>query len=610
MFREYETIKAYVRIRPIELNCFTEKGEEVTLLMDGPKQILNRQTGDTYQFEQVFGTEARNSDIFHNVIEKSWQCLTKGINLCVFTYGQTSSGKTHTMKGNSSDPGLVVQTLEGLFDKLGQQYKCAFEISMNYFEIYNESIYDLFDSSEEPKKLEIREDSNRMPFVDKLQEKPLLCLSDAKKYFEEGESRRRYAITKLNHNSSRSHVILQLKIKTKFQTNHRKEYQSTLMMADLAGSENISKAKTTDLEQQREGSNINKSLLSLSNIIMKLRNKDGVPSFRESKLTRILQPVLKENTATVVICTVNPGSQHVHESVNTLRFGLCAGGIRVELVKRTDATPLKPELPDSRVTEHLNRLAEELKNATFELHVKNAEIAVANKKIEELAETIKLFEADVQSRDRLIEGYKLDILKLNGVIDSQERRITHSLQSEFQRQLKELKHIHKVEIDEYKGQIYNLVENTSKDGKCSRDKQVKKLYKEVKKELTEKERELSLSKNTIYKLQDDNRRLRREVEEFQDLQSFRSRKVPLAVSSPCRSALKFSSRKLEKGELSPRPIFASVRKFSKPNTSFFGTSTIQELPNDMEIERNNQRYHFFAKSELTPRLVESKEKEN
>ena len=97
-------------------------------------------------------------------------------------------------------------------------------------------------------------------------------------------------------------------------------------MADLAGSESIG-----DQKKFSEGGNINKSLLSLTNVIKKLNKKKEYVAFRESKLTRILKPFLSGDSRTCVICTLNPLKKYEFESLNTLRFGESAGGVSFNL---------------------------------------------------------------------------------------------------------------------------------------------------------------------------------------------------------------------------------------------------------------------------------------
>ena len=107
----------------------------------------------------------------------------------------------------------------------------------------------------------------------------------------------------------------------KYKSNIFKSFFPTITLADLAGSEGISGQEKSKV---KEGSHINKSLLSLTNVIKQLNKKSSFVGFRESKLTRLLKPVLQGNSRTAIICTINPLKNHQHETLNTLRFGLSA----------------------------------------------------------------------------------------------------------------------------------------------------------------------------------------------------------------------------------------------------------------------------------------------
>ena len=76
-------------------------------------------------------------------------------------------------------------------------------------------------------------------------------------------------------------------------------------MVDLAGSEGVNKTQADGL-RLREGSNINRSLLALSNVINKLSQGNGKTfiNYRDSKMTRILQASLGGNSKTAIICTI------------------------------------------------------------------------------------------------------------------------------------------------------------------------------------------------------------------------------------------------------------------------------------------------------------------
>lgn len=115
-----------------------------------------------YDSVQVFGMQSSNKEIFESVVNQSFDTICKGVKMTIFTYGQTSSGKTHTMKGSETDEGLIPRVLRKLFqteDKL----KRMIAVKMSYYEVYNETINDLLDSSKQ--NLDVREDKELGVFI-------------------------------------------------------------------------------------------------------------------------------------------------------------------------------------------------------------------------------------------------------------------------------------------------------------------------------------------------------------------------------------------------------------------------------------------------------------
>lgn len=294
------------------------------------------------------------------------------------------------MRGSDNDPGIVIHSLKNIFTELGKERGCFCRLKISYFEVYNEKINDLLNSDNQ--NLDIKLSKKGEIYVQNLTEIEVSTPKSAIKHYLEGEGQRKYAATNMNHNSSRSHVVLKLKIETRYKHQPHKSYFSTLMMADLAGSECIGNTKTTG-DAQREGKLINKSLLSLSNVIKKLakNKKDGFISFRESKLTRIFQPVLSGNSRTLVICTVNPTTKHLNESMNTIRFGMKAGDIKIEM---------KPQsvnlIPDEKQIEKIDKLSQE-----YEVLMEKVESQ--DKIIRELEEKVESLEDDIEYRDKKID---------------------------------------------------------------------------------------------------------------------------------------------------------------------------------------------------------------
>lgn len=158
--------------------------------------------------------------------------------------------------------------------------------------------------------------------------------------FQRGNSRRQTSSHRMNAVSSRSHAIFQIMIERR-SSNSSATHVSTLNFVDLAGSERIEKSGN-DYEALRtkEANNINVSLLMLGNVISKLavrsmpgltragspaRTAQGSPDhvpYRNSKLTRLLQPSLGGNARTAIIATINPSADQMEETSHTLRSGL------------------------------------------------------------------------------------------------------------------------------------------------------------------------------------------------------------------------------------------------------------------------------------------------
>ena len=90
-------------------------------------------------------------------------------------------------------------------------------------------------------------------------------------------------------------------------------------MVDLAGSERVSATKATGM-RLKEGGGINRSLHFLSEVIHALSEKKTHIPYRNSKLTRILQPALGGNTKTSIICTITQAEMHLEETLSTLAF--------------------------------------------------------------------------------------------------------------------------------------------------------------------------------------------------------------------------------------------------------------------------------------------------
>ena len=254
-----ENIKVYIRLKP------TKDNPQSSFSFD-TKAITNTKTNEVFTFDYIITPSQTNKDIFENLIKQNLTSLLKGINISIFAYGQTSTGKTFTMKGESkTNEGLIPLCIREIFNALNNPDSNITKsvVKVSYSEIYNETVNDLIDTNK--KNLEIRE-SPKGIFVNNLSEIIVTNVEKAMQLLNKGENNRIIAETKLNEKSSRSHTIFKINIEFNIK---EKKYYSQLNLVDLAGSENVSKAKCEGM-RIKEGGNINKSLLALSNVINKL----------------------------------------------------------------------------------------------------------------------------------------------------------------------------------------------------------------------------------------------------------------------------------------------------------------------------------------------------
>uniref|UniRef100_I1PLF4 Kinesin-like protein n=1 Tax=Oryza glaberrima TaxID=4538 RepID=I1PLF4_ORYGL len=253
-----------------------------------------------YAFDKVFGPATTTRHVYDIAAQHVVSGAMEGINGTVFAYGVTSSGKTHTMHGEQKSPGIIPLAVKDVFS------------------IIQDVINDLLDPIGQ--NLRIREDAQGT-YVEGIKEEVVLSPAHALSLIASGEEHRHVGSNNFNLVSSRSHTIFTLTIESSpsGENDEGEVKLSQLNLIDLAGSES-SKTETTGL-RRKEGSYINKSLLTLGTVIAKLTDGKAthIP-YRDSKLTRLLQSSLSGHGRISLICTVTPASSNSEETHNTLKF--------------------------------------------------------------------------------------------------------------------------------------------------------------------------------------------------------------------------------------------------------------------------------------------------
>jgi len=317
------------------------------------KCLRDERTGETWCFDRVLGPETSTAQLFETCSKDVVESFCNGINGTVLTYGQTASGKTYTMQGDGRVKGVIQLAVDAIFTNIGMQEDTKHIMSVSYLEIYNERIYDLLGDGMEVRVFEhARGDVELQNLTRKrVSSGP----NDVLECLEVGSRRRRVGETLANDRSSRSHTVLQIHLESQ-KTLDSSVRLSQLNLVDLAGSESTKTTGATG-KRLREGQNINRSLLALSQVVATLADSAQAPKasrvgFRDSKLTRILQQSIGGNAQTALICTISMAEANYWESRRTLDFAS-----RVKRIKnRISANVFK--LSECRLEEMLKLRAE------------------------------------------------------------------------------------------------------------------------------------------------------------------------------------------------------------------------------------------------------------
>ncbi|XP_019409155.1 PREDICTED: kinesin heavy chain [Crocodylus porosus] len=306
----------------IIMSCYEHSVVHLMKLMVGGQ-------GKPYVFDRVLPPNTSQEQVYNACAKQIVKDVLEGYNGTIFAYGQTSSGKTHTMEGKLHDSqlmGIIPRIAHDIFDHIySMDENLEFHIKVSYFEIYLDKIRDLLDVSKT--NLAVHEDKNRVPYVKGCTERFVSSPEEVLDVIDEGKANRHVAVTNMNEHSSRSHSIFLINIKQE-NVETEKKLSGKLYLVDLAGSEKVSKtgAEGSVLD---EAKNINKSLSALGNVISALAEgtKTHVP-YRDSKMTRILQDSLGGNCRTTIVICCSPSIFNEAETKSTLMFGQRAKTIK------------------------------------------------------------------------------------------------------------------------------------------------------------------------------------------------------------------------------------------------------------------------------------------
>ncbi|KAL8696001.1 MAG: hypothetical protein Q9224_003025 [Gallowayella concinna] len=358
-----------VRVRPDAVGNGDTRSEG-EWLVDGRRSLISYRGRE----DNVYATHDKNNKVYDASAKRLVRRVMEGYQGTVFAYGMTGTGKTFSMQGTASSPGVIPLAIADIFSYIRETPHREFLLRVSYLEIYNEKIHDLLCPAAsgasgpglpQVEEIKLREDSKRGVYASPLKEEIVQSPTQLLRVIARGDHSRRTRSTQYNAQSSRSHAVVQIVVESRERIalgTHEAENKraplvpggvrvSTLSMIDLAGSERAADNK----ERRMEGAHINKSLLTLGTVIARLSgevdssgnptDKDGkhLP-YRDSKLTRLLQPALSGNSLVSILCTIQIGSAgsvatltgHTGETLNTLKFAARAKNNIVSHAKRAE----------------------------------------------------------------------------------------------------------------------------------------------------------------------------------------------------------------------------------------------------------------------------------
>ena len=357
-----EKVKVVIRIRPN-----ISKDDSSKISTDGNSIVIN-QNLKKYRcnFDKILNQNSSQKDVF-NFIKPSLKKVEEGFNCSILAYGQTGSGKTYTMFGSdwsynqstsekilqkdennfilnkdliidpfSKNNGIIPNLILSIFQKLDEN---IFEFSISYIHIYNERIYDLLTGENETQKkkkfdliknnnlnenqiinqssLKIKYDKVNGVIIENAKEIKTPSFYEMFELLKLGEINKKIRHTNKNEMSSRSHTIFIINI-----FNKNNGVKNKIKLCDLAGSERYDSNEKYEKNHFKELCNINKSLSILGKVINQLsqKKKQNYISFKDSKLTQILEDSLGGNSSTYLIATISIDNENFDETVNTLKF--------------------------------------------------------------------------------------------------------------------------------------------------------------------------------------------------------------------------------------------------------------------------------------------------
>jgi len=267
---------------------------------------------------KAFDENCTEDAIYFHIAQPMVQNSVRGGVSTLLMFGQTGSGKSHTMAG------IEERAVWGVFEELAACDNAYAVVAVQFVELSGKSCKDLLGDAGED--VILAEDTNGSVKLLNAESIVVRSANELAKAISKGKSRRATEATDVNGVSSRSHAVCQVQI-----TRAGCERRGLLNLLDLAGSERRNDSMYHSSVRQKESTEINASLWALKECVRarvvatsrstSKKSRNVVIPYRSSNLTRILRESFERDSARLgVIATVAPNATDTEHTIETLRF--------------------------------------------------------------------------------------------------------------------------------------------------------------------------------------------------------------------------------------------------------------------------------------------------
>ncbi|KAL4490988.1 hypothetical protein ABPG72_008724 [Tetrahymena utriculariae] len=508
--RNEECVKVAMRCRPISKQEIQDNRQEIVKIdPERGEIIVNNPKGEgsenknVFTFDVVINQKSTQEHVYKMTALPIVESVLEGYNGTIFAYGQTGTGKTHTMEGNNESPdnrGIIPRTFEHIYRVIEGTPSKQFLVRASFLELYNEEIRDLL-AKNAKNKLQLHENPDSGVYVKDLSSFIIQNPNEMNKKLADGRENRKVGATKMNEGSSRSHSLFMITVEmSEIKDGQQHITVGKLNLVDLAGSERQSKTQATG-ERFKEAININQSLATLGNVISALvDNKPYIP-YRDSKLTRLLQDSLGGNTKTVMIANIGPVDYNYDETISTLRYA-----------NRAKSIKNRPKINEDPKDAMIREFQEEINRLKVELQRKmGGNIQIGPDKVVEVQKVVVV--TDEQKLKELEEQIQREKNLLQSTVGKKREQIERDLadsreqKEKLEKQLKEKEEQVAKQAQEQEKYLQQIREMESK---IIQGNKLKETQREKEKELIKLQIELEQRKQ-------DERRNQEELEKKSDL---------------------------------------------------------------------------------------------